>query len=356
MSCPAIRRANGASSPKVLTPTLAMPKELARQRQSSNSWHALILLAGMTGILVLNGFLLFGTNGIWIALGLAVASALFSQQIGPRMVLRLYKARPILNHAAPELYAMFDELVSSAQLRPSPGLFYVPSKIPNAFAVGHDRSAAIAVTDGLLRVMNPRELKGVLAHEMAHLQNRDTRVMGLADTLSRVTVLLSRIGLLLIFLSLTAWLASGLGGWLLLCGTVLFLSPTFSLLLQFALSRSREFNADLGAVALTGDPYGLASALDKLDRLSDHHSFWQRMMSPERLERQPGLLRTHPDMEQRIKILLELVSPAVAAGYQRHPHQRLDARNSASRERLVIRDQPRITRTPRYHILSGIIR
>ena len=350
-----------------------MPEQQIAKHQSGNSFQSMVLIVGLTLILVLNGFLLLGLAGLGIALAVAAFGVFFSQRVSPRVVLNMYQARPILNHSAPQLYEIFHDLCHKAKLDPMPGLFFVPSKVPNAFAVGHDETAAVAITDGLLRIMNPRELEGILAHEVAHLQHRDTHVMGLADTLSRITTMLSRIGLFLMFLSLGSLFVGGNPLWFLLRGLILFFSPTVALLLQFALSRSREFNADLGAVRLTGDPYGLASALERLDRLSDHISFWQRILSPQRREPQPALLRTHPDTDERIRILLSLATSQQQAPPRpsrnramfpkprvRVPIQVLEDYRSQVRqrrpERIVIADTPRVRKRPRYRIMSGIFR
>ena len=350
-----------------------MSKQKITKHQTGNSFQSFILILGMALILGLNGFLLLGLPGLGIALGLAIFGVLFSQRVSARLVLRSYKAQPILNHSAPELYEIFHRLCRKAELDPMPGLFFVPSKVPNAFAVGCDETAAVAVTDGLLRIMNPREVEGILAHEVAHLQHRDTHVMALADTLSRITTYLSRVGLLLMVCCLGSFFVGWNPLWFLLRGLLLFFSPTFAMLLQFALSRAREFNADLGAVRLTHDPYGLASALERLDRLSDHISFWQQILSPRRREPQPALLRTHPDTEERIRILLSLaaaqqqeppqprsVRPSSGRRTVRVPVQELETYRSKVRQqrpdRIVIADTPRVRKRPRYRIMSGIFR
>ena len=209
------------------------------------------------------GYVLGGRSGVWMALVFSAVSALVSPAISPRMILRMYQARPLEPRHAPELYALLDELVKRAELAHPPALYYVPTRMLNAFAVGGDRNAAIALTDGLMRTMTPRELSGILAHELSHVRYKDTRLMALGDVFSRLTAIMSQIGQLLLLLALPAALmgAPFISLWGLL---VLIFAPAASTMLQLALSRSREFHADMGAIELTQDPVGLASALKKL--------------------------------------------------------------------------------------------
>ena len=332
-----------------------MPQARINENKSVNARQSLYLILAMAAILSLIGWVMWGRYGVVAAIVLTGVGVFFGRRISPRVVLAMYKARPILNSNSPKLYGMFDELCQRAQLSPRPGLFYVPSKVPNAFAVGHDKTAAVAVTDGLLRIMNERELNGILAHELSHLIHRDTHVMGIADTMSRLTVFISRVGLFMMLFSLTTFFSGGDPLWYLLRGMLLFFAPTISVLLQLALSRSREFNADMGAIELTHDPYGLASALEKLDRLSDHQSFWKKILYPNYREPQPALLRTHPDTDLRIKKLLELaqIQQQLPAQLQRPVRRPVRMLNQHPR-RLQIGFGPRIRRRPRYHIMSGI--
>lgn len=322
--------------------------------KSSNSFHSLLLILIMTALLAVIGWTLFGLWGLVFAVGLAGLGVLFNPRVSPGLVLRLYRARPILPSHSPELFQMFSRLYHEAELVPAPELFYVPTKLPNAFAVGHDKSAAIAVTDGLLRTMKPRELEGILAHEISHLRYRDTHVMGLADSIARITSMLSRIGLIMMLFSF----AMDNTLWYLLRGLLLFLAPAVTALLQLALSRSREFNADMGAVELTQDPYGLASALDKLERLTQPPSMWRKILMPGQKQVQPALLRTHPDTEERIRRLLALArqmelpeSPPV------YPARMAPTIRAAQPgRRIPIGFDGRIRNKPKYHIMSGIYR
>jgi heat shock protein HtpX len=188
-----------------------------------------------------------------------------------------------------------------------PRLYYVPSSMLNAFAVGRPDDAAIALTDGLLRTLSLRELSGVVAHEISHIRNNDLWIMGLADTVGRLTRLMTLFGVALLIVSLPLW-ASGAAGlpWLLVL--LLLLAPQVTMLLQLALSRAREFDADLDAAGLTGDPAGLASALLELER--HQQGLWEQILLPDRRQPQPSVLRSHPPTEQRVARLKSLYAIA----------------------------------------------
>ena len=184
-----------------------------------------------------------------------------------------------------------------------PHLFYVPSPMANAFTVGGRQGAAIALTDGLLRSLNTRELAGVLAHETAHVLHGDLALMNLADVISRVTAALSMTGQFLLVLNLPLMLAGAAPvSWALVL--VLVFAPGASSLLQLALSRTREFSADAEAARLTGDPLALASALGKME--AAEAGFWSRLLLPGHRSPHPSLLRTHPAHAERIARLREL--------------------------------------------------
>jgi Zn-dependent protease with chaperone function len=254
----------------------------------------------MAGFLALLGHLIWGPEGMLQLLFFGVILALLNPVASPWLVLRLYRARPLRPTEAPELYAAVTELARRAELLAVPSLYYVPSQMVNAFAVGSRREAAVAVTDGLLRALSLREIIGVLAHELSHIRNNDLRVMGLADLMSRLTNMLSLFGQLLLFVNLPLMLAPGVqvSWWAIL---LLIFAPHLSLLAQLGLSRTREYDADLNAAALTGDPEGLASALAKIERRQ------RRLLDflfPGRGLPEPSWLRTHPPTEERIRRLL----------------------------------------------------
>lgn len=280
-----------------------------RSHRLLNRLQTVLLIAFLLGLSALAGGLLFGDLGVWIALGAAIAALAAEPAMGSALTLRLYRARPIYPAEAPELWSWLYELARRAGLPNTPRPYYVPSRMVNAFATGSRTDSAIALTDGLLRTLTPRELAGVLAHEVAHIAHDDLRVMGLADSISRLTAWLAAVGQIGILLSLPL-LVSGqlqidLWGLLLLA-----VAPQLALLAQLGLSRTREFDADHTAAQLTGDPQGLASALAKIERANRS---WLGWLFPGWANPEPSWLRTHPPTEERIARLLELnasLSPA----------------------------------------------
>ena len=288
---------------------MAVRRQEYRQHRIRNAVHsallsgASMLLGGAIGYGVFSFFDLPGRWGlIWV--GAAMASfLLFGRRVSSTWIFRLYKARPLERHAAPQLVALIEDLSRHAGLERSPRLYYLPSKMINAFAAGTPHDAGIGVTDGILRTLELRELAGVLAHEITHLVNRDLTAMGLADVTSRIANTVSWLGQLMLLFNLPLYMmGSRPFPWLIVL--LMILAPTMSALLQLALSRTREFNADLGAVRLTGDPRGLASALAKMERLQG--GFVERVFMPGRRVPEPSLLRTHPDTNERVRRLLEL--------------------------------------------------
>jgi heat shock protein HtpX len=180
----------------------------------------------------------------------------------------------------------------------------------NAFSVGSASSSAIALSDGLIRYLSWREMSGVLAHEISHIRNNDLRLHALADLMTRITSLFSFLGqvLLVFYLPMVLFSKTEIP---LVPILLLVFAPAVSMLLQFALSRTREFDADLGAASLTGDPMGLASALKKMDHFEQ--SIWNLVFLPGRRNSQPSLLRTHPHTHERLERLAALADEKGAA-------------------------------------------
>ncbi|WP_343528431.1 zinc metalloprotease HtpX [Klebsiella variicola] len=276
----------------------------ARHRWLNRLQTALLVLT-LPGIAAVAGSLLLGDGGLWLALAAAGFTLLLEPAAASGLTLRLYGARPLYPDEAPDLWAVLRELAARAGLPAVPVPHYVPSGVVNAFATGSKHHAAIALTDGLLRSLTPRELTGVLGHEIAHIANEDLRVMGLADSISRLTHLLALLGQLAIVLSLPALLLGVAEvNWPALL--LLAVAPQLALLAQLGLSRVREFDADRLAAELTGDPHGLASALAKIDRVSRS---WRAWLLPGWGNPEPSWLRTHPATAERIERLLELAPP-----------------------------------------------
>ena len=276
----------------------------ARHRWLNRLQTALLVLT-LPGIAAVAGSLLLGDGGLWLALAAAGFTLLLEPAAASGLTLRLYGARPLHPNEAPDLWAVLRELAARAGLPAVPVPHYVPSGVVNAFATGSKHHAAIALTDGLLRSLTPRELTGVLGHEIAHIANEDLRVMGLADSISRLTHLLALLGQLAIVLSLPALLLGVTEvNWPALL--LLAVAPQLALLAQLGLSRVREFDADRLAAELTGDPHGLASALAKIERVSRS---WRAWLLPGWGNPEPSWLRTHPATAERIERLLELAPP-----------------------------------------------
>ena len=276
----------------------------ARHRWLNRLQTALLVLT-LLWIAAVAGSLLLGDGGLWLALAAAGFTLLLEPAAASGLTLRLYGARPLHPDEAPDLWAVLRELAARAGLPAVPVPHYVPSGVVNAFATGSKHHAAIALTDGLLRSLTPRELTGVLGHEIAHIANEDLRVMGLADSISRLTHLLALLGQLAIVLSLPALLLGVTEvNWPALL--LLAVAPQLALLAQLGLSRVREFDADRLAAELTGDPHGLASALAKIERVSRS---WRAWLLPGWGNPEPSWLRTHPATAERIERLLELAPP-----------------------------------------------
>ncbi len=274
-----------------------------RQHAWHNRVQTFVLLALMGGFLALLGYLLWGRDGILMLLVAGAVGVFFNPAFSPWLVMRLYDAQPIAPAQAPALAQAVTALTGRAGLPREPELFYVPSPLLNAFAVGSRERSAIGLTDGLLRELDLRELVGVLAHEVSHIRNGDLRVMGLADTFSRATSILSLLGQFLLILNLPLILFAEvtINWWAI---ALLVFAPSLSALAQLALSRTREFDADLNAARLTGDPDGLARALAKLERIQG--GWLERIFMPGRRVEQPSILRTHPETDERIARLMEL--------------------------------------------------
>lgn len=280
-----------------------LSREEQRRHKVRNRLQSALILGGIGMLVAVCGYILFGPWGL-IGVGAAVVAALFfGNRFSSAMVLRMYKARPLAPHQLPEVFQIIEHLARRANLDHVPKLYYVPSAMMNAFAVGQREDAVIGVTDGLLRALNLRELTGVLAHEMSHIRNNDVWLMSMADLAGRMTRMMSLFGMALLFFSLPVWLQ---GGSLVSFGLILLLvfAPQLTTLLQLALSRAREFDADLDAAGLTNDPAGLSSALAKLER--QQRSPWEQILIPGRKLPEASLLRTHPPTKERIARLSSL--------------------------------------------------
>ncbi len=287
---------------------------LDKQRFAEHEWHntlhSALLVGGIGGIMLFSAWLIGGWISALVAVVAVSAVFLLGPRITPETVMRLYRAQAVDSGRGSQLTRLVAILADRAELKAHPRLYVVPSNTLNAFATGTPDHAAIAVTEGLLRRMSLREVAGVLAHEMSHIRNNDLFVMGLADAMTKFTQGLAyfavflgllNIPLLLFDLNTVPWFAI----------LLLYLAPTVASLLQLALSRTREFDADMEAAGLTGDPLGLASALASLERLEGR--FWEDLMLPVPARRipQPSLLRSHPETSERVARLREVAATSV---------------------------------------------
>ncbi len=269
-----------------------------------------LLLAALTVLIVGIGRLIGGQQGMVIAFIMAVVMNIGSYWFSDKIVLAMYRARPIEESQYPQLCQIVRELAAEARL-PVPRIYMIPQETPNAFATGRNpEKAVVAVTEGIMRILTPAELKGVLAHELAHVRNRDILVSSIAATLA---------GVIMILANMARWAAifGGLrgsdddreGGILGLI-VMIILAPIAATLIQLAISRSREYLADETGARLAHNPEGLARALQKLEVASERipmhadpstaHMFIVNPLSGRALA---GLFSTHPPIEERIRRL-----------------------------------------------------
>ncbi|MGF1611666.1 MAG: zinc metalloprotease HtpX, partial [Kiloniellales bacterium] len=268
-----------------LTALAPLNPDQQQRHKLRNFLHSLLLLGGMVVLLAACGWIVAGWLGVIMAILLGAIGLSLSPSVSPQFVLHLFGARKLPEYEMAEIYAVVAELSRRAGLERPPRLFYIASPTLNAFSVGSRGDAAIAMTSGLLSRLTLRELAGVLAHELSHIRNNDMWVMGLADMISRLTRSMSFVGVLLLVLNAPLLLAGvEQVPWLLVL--LLIFAPSIGTLLQLALSRTREFEADLDGAGLTRDPAGLAAALQKLERYQGR--FWEDIFLPGRRAPDPS--------------------------------------------------------------------
>ena len=270
-----------------------------------------ILMAGIVALFGAVGAMLGGSSGMLIALAFAGAMNAYAYWFSDKMVLTMYNAQEVDAQSAPGFYAMVRELAQNAQL-PMPKVYIIDEAQPNAFATGRDpEHAAVAATTGIMRMLSERELRGVMAHELAHVKHRDTLISTISASVAGAISSLAQFGM---FFS---------GGdrernvHPALALLVLILAPIAAMLIQFAISRSREFQADRGGAEISGDPAALAAALRKIHdyahRISlataERHPETAQMMiiNPLSANGIKGLFSTHPETEERISRLMAMV-------------------------------------------------
>ena len=309
-------------------------------RRLANLLETSLIMTALLGLLLFIAWLFAGMIGILFVCVAAIPALVIGGARAGRLILRMYQASPLSFSSSPGLVALLGEICQRAELPDVPQLFYIPSKAPLAFSVGLGKGGAIALSDGLLRMLSWRELVGVLAHEVGHIARKDTRVMGIADVASRLVWAISLTGQLLFLLNLPFYLFGNVGlPWLPLL--IMIAAPVSMALLQLALSRTREYEADRLAAQLTNDPLGLAAALERME-LAQRQLLRRSFVSSGKLDG-PSILRTHPGTARRIERLaelardLELHSPA---GYThtdglKHPLEGVDAPGRQPRRRFL---------------------
>jgi len=268
-----------------------------------NLLHSIVLVGGIAGLTAFCAYLLFGGGGVlWTFIAVALLM-LVAPRVAPEAIMRMYRARRVSPDSGGAIPRIVQALSRRAGLEAMPQVYIIPSRMMNAFATGHSGHASMAVTTGMLERLNTRELAAVLAHEIAHIRNGDLWTMSIADMLSRITLFMSHFAIILVAIYLPFALTGQVDiPWLVVL--VLYFAPTISSLMQLALSRAREYDADHVGAQLSGDPEGLASALMKLERYQGQ--FWENIFMPGRNNPAPSVLRSHPKTEDRIARLREL--------------------------------------------------
>lgn len=276
-----------------------------------NLMKTAILMAAITALFMAIGSLLGGQQGMILALIVALGMNFFSYWFSDKLVLRMYNAQEVDEASAPQFYGMVRELAQRAEL-PMPRVYLIDESAPNAFATGRNpANAAVAATTGILRVLSERELRGVMAHELAHVKHRDILISTVSATMAGAISMLANFAMLFGGRDNEGRPANPLVGLL-----VMLLAPLAASLIQMAISRAREFEADRGGAEISGDPQALASALQKIHR-------YAQGMPMEAAERHPetaqmmimnplsggglrGLFSTHPSTEERVERLLAM--------------------------------------------------
>ena len=274
-----------------------------------NAMKTTFLLTLLTVLLVLAGGYFGGGNGAWVAFAIAAAMNFFSYFYSDKIALAMYRAQPVTRDELPRAYEVVERLTQKAAI-PMPKIYVIPTDSPNAFATGRNpQHASVAVTHGILGLLNDEELEGVLAHELGHVRNRDILTSSIAATLAGAITILARMGF---------WFGAfgggdrdreggGLGAL-----AMLILAPIAAMLIQLWVSRTREFEADASGAHLTGNPYALASALEKISSTSRrvplmaspstaHLFIVAPLLSGDMLA---SLFSTHPPVKARIERLI----------------------------------------------------
>lgn len=291
-----------------------------------NLFRTGVLIAGLTSVFLFCGFLIGGESGMLIALLFAIAMNGFAYWNADKLVLRMYGAREVDKSTEPAFFGIVEQLAANAAL-PMPRVYIVENDQPNAFATGRNpENAAVAATTGLLRRLNSEEIAGVMAHELAHVKNRDTLIMTITATIAGAISMLANIAMFAGMFGGGSNRDNPLGG----IGTLLvaLLAPFAAMLVQMAISRTREYSADRLGAEICGRPLWLASALEKLDSASqviDNETAEQNpatahlfIVNPLHVQSIDSLFSTHPKMSDRIS-RLRMMAGSDSARHPRRP-------------------------------------
>ncbi|CAG9173758.1 Protease HtpX [Cupriavidus laharis] len=270
-----------------------------------------MLMAAITALFIVIGGMIGGRNGMMFALLMALGMNFFSYWFSDKMVLRMYNAQEVDAGSAPQFYGMVQELAQRAGL-PMPRVYLINEDAPNAFATGRNpEHAAVAATTGILRVLSERELRGVMAHELAHVRHRDILTSTIAATMAGAISALANMAMFFGGRDENGNRTNPIASI-----AVAILAPLAASLIQMAISRAREFEADRGGAEISGDPQALASALDKIHRYAqgipfqaaeEHPATAQMMiMNPLSGGGIANLFSTHPATEERIARLMQM--------------------------------------------------
>ena len=276
-----------------------------------NMMKTAILMAAITALFMAIGGMIGGRSGMMLALVVALGMNFFSYWFSDQMVLKMYNAREVDETSAPRFYAMVRELAQRAQI-PMPKVYLIDEQAPNAFATGRGPDhAAVAATTGIVNVLTDRELRGVMAHELAHVKHRDILISTISATMAGAISMLANFAMFFGGRDSEGRPSNPIAGI-----AVAILAPLAASVIQMAISRAREFEADRGGAEISGDPAALASALDKIHRYAQgiplhaaeaHPETAQMMiMNPLSGGGLRGLFSTHPATEERIARLMEM--------------------------------------------------
>jgi heat shock protein HtpX len=279
-----------------------------------NTFKTALLLTALTLILLVAGQAIGGQRGMTLALVIAVVMNGVAYFFSDKIAIASSGAQPVAREQAPRLYQIVERLCGKANL-PMPKLFVIPEAAPNAFATGRNpRHASVAVTEGLLQIMNDDEVEGVLAHELSHVSNYDILTSSVAATIAGAITWLAQMGRFAMFFGIGGR-DNDRGGGGLSALLMLFLAPFAALIVQLWISRTREFEADASGVRMVGHPYGLISALEKLGAYNKRipmqtnpttsHLFIVAPLSAGSV--MMNLFSTHPKLEDRIAALKNMV-------------------------------------------------